>query len=169
MIQDHRNIYRLVWHSFDFEEQTNELKSSAFDARDLRPDDDEDGLPRYTSVDLTHMMCQPSVDWRVARWQSGDARVRLKREEIKFAEYNCGTLRALVDSIGRNPLCVTPEPEQEKPDGEPANPGHCGLRNRLGLPTTKKEKEGYINKLRTSILKTTVRIRSYGDVFPATI
>ena len=111
MIEDHLNNYRLVWHSFDFYEETDELKASAFDLRDLRPDSDDDGLPRYTSVDLTHTMSQTSVDWRVTRWQSGDARVRLKREEIKFAEYNCGTLRRLVDSIGRTPLWVTPEPE----------------------------------------------------------
>lgn len=166
MIEDELNIYRLVWHSWDFD-ANNDLKPTAFDSRDLRPDMGDDGLPRYSSVDLTQIISQPSVDWRVAQWQAGDARIRLKREEIKFAEYNCGMLRGVVDSLGQTPLCVTPEPETAKPDGEPANPAHCGLRNRLGVRGSKKEIEGYINKLRTGILKTTIRIRSYGDVFSA--
>ena len=133
MIEDHLHIYRLVWHSFDFNEK-NELKGAAFRSDDLRPDNEEDGTPKFVSTDRSDLIEKESVDWRIVSQQSDGKREELARFEARFAAFNCAELRS-VEREGKRQFEVTAEPEPAGADGPgaPENPAHCALRHVSGF------------------------------------
>lgn len=167
MIEDHLNIYRLVWHSFDFDEN-NKLKGAAFRSDDLRPGKEVDGSPMFVSTDRVDLISRPSVDWRIESQQSGGKREKLARLEARFAEFNCAELRS-VKRDGKQQFEITAKPEPAGADGPgaPENPAHCALRHVSGFTGTKGEVKGYVDFLRTQLLKNVQAIHSYGAVFPA--
>lgn len=166
MIEDHLNIYRLVWHSFDFD-TNNDLKGSAFRSDDLRPDKEEDGSDKFVSTDRVDIISKPSVDWRIEWQQSDGKRERLDRHEARFAEYNCAELRS-IERDGTRQFEITAEPEPPDADGpgSPANPAHCAVRHVSGFTGSKKAIDRHVEFLRTQLLKRTLAIHSYGSVFP---
>jgi hypothetical protein len=167
VIEADQNIYRLVWHSFDFEAD-GALKGAAFTSADLRPDLEEDGTPKFVSIDQVSKISKPSVDWRIETQQADGKRERLGRYEAKFVEFNCEELRS-VTRDGKRQFEVTAEPELEGADGpgSPENPAHCALRHISGFTGTKGALKSYIDYLRTQLLKHKRAIVSYEAVFPS--
>lgn len=162
MIEGDQNIYRLVWHSFDFEADGS-LKGAAFTSADLRPALEEDGTPKFVSTDQVSKISKLSVDWRIQAQQADGKRERLERNEAKFVEFNCAELRSVMKDEKRQ-FEVTSEPEIAEADGpgSPENPAHCALRHISG--STGKSHIGY---LRTQLLKHMRGILSYETVFPS--
>ena len=166
MIEDELNIYRLVWHSFDFETD-GALKSTAFPSADLRPDQEKDGSPKFISTDQVEKISKASVDWRIETQQADGKREKCERLEAWFVEFNCAELRS-VQRDGRRQFDVTPEPEPPEADGpgSPENPAHCALRHVSGFSGTKGAVKAYIEYLRTQLLKQKRAILPYAAVFP---
>lgn len=166
MIEDAHNIFRLVWHSFDFEPDGT-LKLAAFTSADLRPETDEHGAPKFISTDLAMLMSKDSVDWRIKSQQADGKTVTLRRIEARFAEFAVRRLRA-VQKNGIRQFEVTSEPDAVGAGGygSPENLAHCALRHISGFSGSRGEVSKHVNFLRTELIKQILSIREYGDLFP---
>lgn len=166
MIDDAELIARMVWHPIHF--KGLELSTSAFEEGDLIPEDDEHGFPRYMSTDKVLEIQQNCIDWRVAFQQRDGRAERLDRKSPKFVEFNCGGLRALLDTTNVPIFGIISIPVAAGEDGEgsPPNPAHCGVKSTSGAPAHRKEKRAKVAELRTQLLKSVIRIVSYETMFP---
>ncbi|MCA3442064.1 MAG: hypothetical protein INF52_01645 [Rhodobacter sp.] len=160
MVGDDVILLRMVWHPADFE--GGELVGSAFESADLRPDNDQDGLPRYLSSDRQDDLRKESIDSRITYQQRDGRDVEKRKSEAHFVEFKVGTLRYAEDDAGDRPFGITSEPII------PENPGHCAIRNVSGKGASRKSKadKQYIEELRSMLLEKKLAVCGYADLFP---
>lgn len=150
----------MVWHPADFED--GELVGSAFESADLRPDNDQDELPRYLSSDRQDDLRKDSIDSRIAYQQREGRDLEKGKGEARFVEFKVGALRQATDDAGAHPFGITSEAII------PENPGHCAIRNVSGKGGSRKSKvdKQYIEELRSILLERKLAVRGYVDLFP---
>jgi hypothetical protein len=166
MIDDEENLLRLVWDSRDFDQKTGKLKGTAFSQRDLLPTLDSDGNPRYLSMDRSSIVNVASVDWRIERATADGAGVKQKRLTAKFAEFNCGTLRALRNEAGEAFFEVIEAALQENADapGSPENLAHVGVRSLTPCPDTEEDRDLKVLELRNRLKAAFKAMHLYEDI-----
>lgn len=152
---------KLVWHPAQM--KGRRVLGGAFSKRDLKPEADEAGKPRYVSTDRRDMLSRESVDGVIAGQQSDGKKEQLRRHDAFFTEYLTERLRALRDKEGYQPFEVMPEPIM------PGNPGHCGIHNISPAErNTDEEHDEYVQQLRKLLLKDCQHtVYSYAEVFGA--
>lgn len=166
-VPDQQVIFRLVWHPVHFD-ALGRLKPGAFSSSDLLGKPDEEGKPKYVSVDRGDIIDKAATDWTIDRQQSGGKAELHQRHAPKFAEFICGEVRGLTaDPADDEKLFnVTPEPITADPAiGRPANDAHCGIRT-IAKPDPVMGKNVFLDMLRTKLIKAQRMIREYQDVFP---
>ncbi len=165
MIEDELNIFRLVWHKFDFEPD-GRLKGAAFSKADLLPKFESDGSPKFVSTNLATKISKESVDWRMRSQQGGGKDVKFQRIEARFVELNCEQLRS-VHRGGTLQLEATAEPDPAGTDGpgSPENPAHCALRHVSGTTGSNRALDSHVDFLRSELLKQILEIHPYRSVF----
>jgi len=165
LVSDESEVLRLVWHPSHFE--GDKLKASAFDRKDVSAKLDDDGNPRYLSVDNSTHIVKASVDWRIA-WQQRDGKdVKHHRHNAKFVAFLCAELRACEWESGKQMFDVSHEPMPAGADGpgSPENSAHCGVRTQNIDALSEKERRGYIEELRVRLLQARKAIFMYSEVF----
>ncbi len=166
MFSNDEKLVRLIWNPRDFDQKTGKLKASAFAPRDLVPYLDDDGEPRYISMDILRLISKASVDWRIASAQSEKER----RREAKFLEYSCGELRELLlDDQPAFEVFGAPLLEGDDGPDSPANPAHVGVRSTSPDPVDEELRQAKIGALRNLLLElhqAALKAHLYGDVFP---
>lgn len=169
MVPDDVVVLRMVWHPFHFDED-GELLATAFEKNDLLAFPDDNGDPRYVSVDDISLISQMSVDWRVA-WQQRDGRAeRNKRFNPKFVQFTAERLRQCRCVDDRQMFDLTREPMAENEDGpgSPENPAHCGvwtLRAERYSHLSAKQQKQAVMRMRAQLMKAVDAVRQYEDVF----
>jgi hypothetical protein len=153
-LDDEVAVLKMAWHPAHFD--NDKLSSAAFERKDLIPDNDEKGGPRFVSVDEKSCIVQEVVDDRI---QNQGARKPEERKDARFAEYLCRTVRNMKDEAGEHPLNVTPERLQE-------NPAHCGIHNVSKTGRSNKKRRDYADELRSLLIEEgKYGILSYDMVF----
>ncbi|MFO1210539.1 MAG: hypothetical protein U1E40_15175 [Amaricoccus sp.] len=153
-MDDEVAVLKMAWHPAHFD--NDRLSSAAFERSDLIPDNDEEGRPRFVSVDEKSCIVQAAVDDRI---QNQGARKPEDRKDARFAEYLCRTVRNMKDEAGEHPLEVTPERLQE-------NPAHCGIRNVSRTERSNRKRRDYADELRSLLIEEgKYEILSYDMVF----
>jgi len=137
------DLHRLIWSPDDFDGET--LTTSAFPKNDLM------GGDRYLSVSRTDIL-DADAELKTASGQAGSGSANVIREEAMSVLLKCGDVCTAEDGDGMQPFRVTPEPIPDE------NEAHCGIRNSTG-----KSGRGYVNQLRTILLRLASAPQSLDD------
>lgn len=153
-MEDEVAVLKMAWHPAHFD--NDRLSPAAFARKDLIPENDKEGRPRFVSVDEKSCIVRVAVDDRIKNQGANDPE---GRKNAQFAEYLCRTVRAMKDEAGEHPLDVTPERLQE-------NPAHCGIHNVSKTCRSNKKRSDYADELRSLLIEEgKYEILSYDMVF----